>query len=108
MKEFWLSLDEYARVHDLSISTLRRRIKSKQVEFKLDNGKYFIKSLKEVSPPQIPQLDGDLIMRIQELECENRELKREIVNLQKQNDDLSTLVSYYENSKVSELVLEKF
>ncbi|PIP92802.1 MAG: hypothetical protein COW00_05730 [Bdellovibrio sp. CG12_big_fil_rev_8_21_14_0_65_39_13] len=108
MTEYWLSLDEYARIHKLSISTLRRRIKSKQVEYKLDNGKYFIKSLTEVVPPQVPHLNGDLIMRIQELECESRELKREIVNLQKQNDDLSTLVSYYENSKESELVLEKF
>lgn len=108
MNVYWLSIDEYSRVHNTSISTIRRRIKNKQVESKLENGKYLISSELNTSIPQIPQLDGDLIMRIQELECENRELKREIVKLQKQNDDLGTLVSYYENQKGADLVLEKF
>lgn len=108
MNVYWLSIDEYSRVHNTSISTIRRRIKNKQVEARLEDGKYLISSEMNTSAPKIPQLDGDFIMRIQELECENRELKREIVQLQKQNDDLGTLISYYENKNDSELVLEKF
>ena len=33
----WLPLLEYAIKHDVSTSTIRRRIKNKQVKFKIDN-----------------------------------------------------------------------
>lgn len=38
----WLSLTEYSNKHNVSISTLRRKIKSTEVEFRLDEGKYMI------------------------------------------------------------------
>ncbi len=38
----WLPLNDYANRYKLSVSTVRRRIKSQKVEFKLDDGKYFI------------------------------------------------------------------
>lgn len=38
----WLTLNEYSHKYELSISTLRRRIKTNSIEYKLDNGKYFI------------------------------------------------------------------
>jgi hypothetical protein len=38
----WLPLIEYSNKHQISISTLRRRIKDNAVLFKLEEGKYFI------------------------------------------------------------------
>jgi hypothetical protein len=38
----WLSLANYSSKYDVSISTLRRRIKTATVEFKLHDGKYFL------------------------------------------------------------------
>ena len=38
----WLALHEYANKHQVSVSTLRRRIKSNKIQFKLDDGKYFL------------------------------------------------------------------
>lgn len=38
----WLSLANYSSKYDVSISTLRRRIKTSAVEFKLHDGKYFL------------------------------------------------------------------
>jgi len=38
----WLSILEYASTKKVSISTLRRGIKSNQLLFKEENGKYFI------------------------------------------------------------------
>lgn len=38
----WLPLNDYANRHRLSVSTVRRRIKSQKIQFKLDDGKYFI------------------------------------------------------------------
>ncbi len=38
----WIPLNDYAIKHDISVSTLRRRIKAQKVHFKLEEGKYFI------------------------------------------------------------------
>lgn len=38
----WLPLAEYSIKHHVSISTLRRRIKSEDIRFRFDDGKYFI------------------------------------------------------------------
>lgn len=38
----WVPLNDYATNHQISVSTLRRRIKSNKIQFKLDEGKYFI------------------------------------------------------------------
>lgn len=38
----WLPLAEYSMKHQVSISTLRRRIKSDDVKFRFDDGKYLI------------------------------------------------------------------
>ena len=42
MNEQWLSIIEYARIHDISDMTVRRRIKKGKLEAVLKDGKYFI------------------------------------------------------------------
>ncbi len=41
--DLWLSVIDYAVVKKVSISTLRRRIKSQSLETKIDNGRYLIR-----------------------------------------------------------------
>lgn len=41
----WLSLNEYSNKYQVSLSTLRRRIKSDGVEFTFRYGKYFLKDV---------------------------------------------------------------
>lgn len=38
----WLQLTDYSNKYEVSISTLRRRIKEDSIEYKLDSGKYFL------------------------------------------------------------------
>ena len=38
----WLSLSEYANEFGVSVSTLRRRIKSRKMKYKVIHGKYFL------------------------------------------------------------------
>src|ERR1700679_2866154 len=38
----WLPLLNYSTKYNISLSTLRRRIKAKTIEFRLDQGKYLI------------------------------------------------------------------
>jgi len=44
-QESWITLNDYSNKYRVSISTLRRRIKSSKVEFQLNDGKYFLKNL---------------------------------------------------------------
>lgn len=41
-KNDWLPLAEYSMKHQISISTLRRRIKAEDIRFRFDDGKYLI------------------------------------------------------------------
>ena len=43
MDSQWLSLTEYSSKYNVSISTLRRRIRSGQLSFNISFGKYFLK-----------------------------------------------------------------
>ena len=38
----WLPLAEYSMKHQVSISTLRRRIKAEDIQYRFDDGKYLI------------------------------------------------------------------
>lgn len=51
----WLPLLNYSTKYSVSLSTLRRRIKSGSIEFKLDQGKYFILDDIPARAPVIPK-----------------------------------------------------
>ena len=50
--EKWLTVIDYAVNKRVSISTLRRRIKSQLVEHKLENGRYLIRAEIETDDPE--------------------------------------------------------
>lgn len=54
----WLSLNEYSNKHKVSISTLRRKIKSHEINFRLDEGRYVILDSDETpsQQKQAPQI----------------------------------------------------
>ena len=47
----WLPLTEYALRSGMSISTLRRKIKSNNIEYKMEEGRYLIRLDQEQEPP---------------------------------------------------------
>jgi len=42
MSASWLPLTDYSTKYRVSVSTLRRKIKAEDIQFKLDDGKYYI------------------------------------------------------------------
>ena len=50
MNDQWLPLTEYSSKYKVSVSTLRRRIRSNEIQFKFDDGKYFLADLPLTSP----------------------------------------------------------
>jgi len=82
----WLSILDFAKEKNQSISTIRRSIKAGRVRYKEENGRYLI-WVEEIKPS---------LEKIQELEIEK--LKK-IVRLQKEEiEDLKMLLSVYEKS----------
>lgn len=49
----WLPLAEYSLKNKVSISTLRRKIKASDIEYRLDDGKYMILDSEEVHRPSL-------------------------------------------------------
>ena len=50
----WLPLLNYSTKYNISLSTLRRRIKARSIEFKLDQGKYLILDSGAQTPAATP------------------------------------------------------
>lgn len=55
----WLPLTEYSMKHKVSISTLRRKIKAEDIQYRLDDGKYFIFELDEAANGTRPSLKSE-------------------------------------------------
>ena len=85
----WLPIIEYANVKKTSISTIRRSIKAGHVKYKEENGKYLVWTKLNI--------EKDLISSSLEIEL----LKKEIKELNEENNDLKMLLSIYENNTVN-------
>ena len=81
----WLSLMEFATKNSVSLSTLRRQIKSGRVEHKLEDGRYLLWD--SGTPLTSSTHLGD--SRILELESKLKKAREEIV-------ELKTLLAFYE------------
>lgn len=91
--ENWIPLLDYAVLNGLSTSTLRRYIKAKKVAFKIEKGRYLLRSDKPTSAPAwdmtAEQQSINVFARVRELE----------EKLQKSNEQISELkmlVAIYE------------
>jgi len=47
----WLPLNEYSNKYRVSLSTLRRRIRANEIEFRFDDGKYWLSDSPIAKPP---------------------------------------------------------
>ena len=83
----WLSILDYANVKKVSISTIRRSIKTGHVKYKEENGKYFIWT-KEIA---IQKEELSLKLENEFLKKRNRELEEEI-------NDMKMLLQVYETN----------
>lgn len=90
----WLSIIDYSHASGLSISTLRRRIKRKQIDFQEIGGKYFIRAEVTKSNKAQAELSTEVIL----LRLEVEKLQRQLHQLREENNDLKMLVDIYERS----------
>ena len=109
----WLSLSEYSGEYDVSVSTLRRRIKANKIQYKLVHGKYYLPPQSQAFTPVPTQKASENFIQpnaSQEFNTSKAlldELKKaymqalqskeeQIIQLKQQITDLKTLVMYLE------------
>ena len=110
----WLTLQDYSIKKGVSVSTLRRKIKNSELEYRLENGRYLIKADLETSnkesylnpknsiSKELKNLrtdKEDLLSLVHFLEEEQRELKEQFITLRNHHKDLQGLVSFLEQEK---------
>jgi hypothetical protein len=101
----WIDLNDYAEKYGVSVSTLRRRVRSRTIPFKLFKGRYWLEDNEAVLdhaplfsrhesassgiPTQIVRMAGAASEDLERLKEENKNLRSEI-------DELKTLVKALE------------
>jgi len=95
----WVPLLQYAAKKSQSISTLRRRIKSNKIRYKLENGRYFLWESDQESQNEafeMPPLDSEEIKRALELKDKLNLKIQELRNAKNEIAELKTLIALYE------------
>lgn len=87
----WLSILDYSIFRGISVSTIRRYIKSSRVRFKKENGKYLIFVSKERYLKK-----AQLNSKSEVDESEVEDLRNQVRILKEENEDLKMLVHLYE------------
>ncbi len=93
----WIDLHAFAAKYGISLSTLRRRIRAKSIEFKLEKGRYWLPDTRDVmnAAPLFSRKSDEALPRqsiqsrgisgdasLENLEQENRKLKAQIAELE--------------------------
>ncbi len=90
----WLSISDYSRYKNVSVSTIRRHIKNNILKHREDNGKYFI------YVPSAEKLklkeEGELL----KVKLENELLRMQVKDLSEEINELKMLVSLYEKGQL--------
>ena len=89
----WLSINDYSRYKDVSISTIRRHIKNNILKHKEENGKYFIYV---PSTEKLRMREEEEILKIK---LETELLRSQIRQLREENNELKMLVALYEGNQ---------
>jgi len=96
MDDKWLTIPEYSTYRKKSVSTIRRYIKSNQVQSRLENGKYFIfVSDENYQNKKKSEEKNEMKLRFRVIELEAK-----VRQLEEENNDLKMLIQIYEQNKI--------
>ena len=105
MEEQWIPILDYAVLRGVSTSTLRRYIKAKKIQYKIENGRYLLKAdaqtvtlYAQQSTPRVTRQSWDSAGTQESVSVFNRvrELEEKLMRAQEQISELKMLVAIYE------------
>lgn len=89
----WLTLQEYSNKQGVSISTLRRKIKGREIEYTFKNGRYLLKiPVKQENPNFLKEIKFHYEKLLNQKEANIQKLKEE-------REDLLSLLDFLEKEK---------
>lgn len=88
----WLSITDYSNYKKVSISTIRRHIKTKLLKYREEDGKYLIYVS---SAEKVKVSEEEVLLRVK---MENELLKSQNRHLREENNELRMLVDVYEKT----------
>lgn len=102
----WISLMDYASDYGVSLSTLRRHIKAGKVQYKVENGRYLLRSpfangavaQPRSTPASAPVADASATSPSA---AEVRELRMRLQRAQEEISELKMLIALYEEQPTS-------
>ncbi|MEI8347278.1 MAG: hypothetical protein WCG27_07410 [Pseudomonadota bacterium] len=97
----WIPLNDYCRIKNISISTIRRYVKAGKVQYRMESGKYLI-----YTPWAGEEGPDPLTCEVVNLKKENEEFQNQIRQLRQENADLRMLVQIYEKNNNKAAVIE--
>lgn len=97
-KGIWLTILDYAKYRDTSISTVRRHIKANRVKHRLVEGRFEI----FVSEEKLAAVEACKLDEVTQLKSELELMKKKIRVLTEANNDLKMLVQIYEGAQRKE------
>ena len=89
----WVSINEYSQYKNISISTIRRRIRDQKVQYKKDKGKYLL----YVNVKDYNRAQSKKNQKMDELQLKYQKVEHQYRKLQEENHDLKMLLLWYEN-----------
>ena len=101
----WLTLQEYSNKQAVSISTLRRKIKNRDIEYTFENGRYLLKAPSETETNSLEEIKNYYQKIMEKKEEEIQRLKEDKENLLHLLDFLekekAQLLDFIENKETS-------
>ncbi len=91
----WVSIIDYASIKGISISTIRRYLKSNRLKNELRNGKYYIEITDVYNTMKNESVNYT--------EEENIKLKKQIDNFEQELGDLKDLLNIYEKQNFANI-----
>ena len=95
----WLSITDYSLYKKVSISTIRRHIKTNILKHKEEDGKYYIYV---PNSERVKLKEDEELLRIK---LENELLKSQMRQMREENNELLMLVDLYEKKSIEAPVL---
>lgn len=94
----WIPILDYAVMRGVSTSTLRRYIKAKKIEYKIENGRYLLLANVDARVPKLNPRAWDGVGVRPEVSAYNRvqELEEKLMQAEEQISELKMLVAIYE------------
>jgi hypothetical protein len=98
VRDEWMPLMDYAMLHGVSLSTLRRHIKARKIEYRIEGGRYLLPADRAPTVALAPELERTEAPSGAVSVSREGELERALLAAREEIAELKMLVALYEET----------